>query len=107
MPEYYQVSNGRNGRSEYHLGSTPNENGIFPLRDQAKYGTLTQAFIVSDKGLSVSVLCPNVLGLDTDCELFFDSEGKRRGHMSITHRHHETNLGEPVEAVVRRVTSAS
>ena len=84
MAEYYLVGRGRGGESEHYLGTTPNTDGEFPLRNNA-YGTITQTFTKTPEGLILKVVGdPNTI-LRNFHQMLIDVSGK--GSARITSHH--------------------
>jgi len=84
MAEYYLVGRGRTGESEHYLGTTPNEDGEFPLRNNV-YGTITQTFTETPEGLVLKVSGNPETILHNPRQMLIDGSGK--GSARITSHH--------------------
>ena len=83
MAEYYLIGKGRGGESEHYLGTTPNIDGEFPLRESI-YGAMRQTFTETPEGLVLKVSAVATI-LNNPIEILIDKKGNGSGRITTAH----------------------
>lgn len=103
MPEYF-IQAGKGRPTETYLGSTPNENGDYPLK-APHYGVMSQSFESTPDGVILRVTNQAFLGLEQTRGVPLTVDGK--GIIRLTSHHALlVDLGEDPNAVVRRASAS-